>query len=980
MDDYSATSAADATNANTGSLAIGGTASGTIEVAGDYDYFRIQLVAGTVYQFDLKGSSSGVGTLGDPTLMLHNAQNTALRYDDDGGRIYGGSSTDSQIVFIPQESGTYYLNAGGYASASGTYQLSAATLPSDYYLQAVLDQPNNRWNAGTPLGTPINVTYSFPTSVPVEYASYGENNFQPFTTAQKDAARLALADISHYANITFTEVPNAGGQIRFATTDQGSTSTGVTIPWTVGNALTLADVALSNGDPSNTSPTTGTFGYDTLVHEIGHALGLKHPGDYNAGGGGGSPPYLPTSQDASQFTIESYTGNATDSTYMVFDVAALQYLYGANTTAHAGNDNYTFSTSSIYTIWDTAGNDTLDASSWTTSVTMDLSPGAVSYAGYVGVDTTLTPCVAIAFNCTIENATGGSNSDKLLGNIGDNVLMGGAGNDRLDSGAGNDTLDGGTGTDVLIGGVGNDIYVVDVASDVITEVSGEGIDQVNVAFAAAGTYTLGANLENATVTSGATIAVNLTGNADNNVLTGNAAANTLTGGDGNDTLDGGAGADILDGGSGNDTLIGGAGTDTVNLSGNRSQYTLTATTTGWVLSGVDGADTLTDIESAHFSDQTISLGNFAPTGTVTISGTATQGQTLAAANTLADVDGLGAIGYQWQESTNGTAWVNINSVTGDTYTLTATEVSQHIRVVASYTDGHGTLESVTSSATVAVASLGNYINGTEYADTLIGTSGTDFIHAGGGDDTVNGGDGNDLLDGGAGVDTLTGGAGDNTYVINNIYDQVVEAASSGNDTVIADIHVDNLSIGLDKLFSIAGFSRRFTRPIVQTPNNVENLTLQNNSSAHVLGNSLDNRLTGNGEDNVLDGMDGNDILTGGGGHNTLTGGAGADTFVLDRVASMVASISDFNAAQNDKIGLTSNAYCGLFDNAGALRSGVYATGTQATTAQQRLLYDALSGALCYDSDGNGTLASVQVATLTNHSTLNANAFMLVAGN
>jgi serralysin len=109
------------------------------------------------------------------------------------------------------------------------------------------------------------------------------------------------------------------------------------------------------------------------------------------------------------------------------------------------------------------------------------------------------------------------------------------------------------------GGTGNDIYMVDNAKDSVTENANEGIDTVQ----STRTYTLGANLENLTLTG--TSAINGTGNTLDNVLTGNSAANTLTGGAGNDTLDGGAGNDTLTGGTGNDVYrFGpGAGQDTL---------------------------------------------------------------------------------------------------------------------------------------------------------------------------------------------------------------------------------------------------------------------------------------------------------------------------------------------------------------------------------------------------------------------------------
>ncbi len=423
----------------TGGLAVGGAASGNIEVAGDGDYFRVQLVAGTVYEFDLKGASSGGGTLVDPTLMLHDANNTSLRWDNNGGRAYLGSSTDAQIVYIPQESGTYYLRAAGSGSATGSYQLTAKTLSSDYYIQGILDQPNVRWNAGAPVGTAVNVTYSFPTTLPPEYSPDDIRGYRSFSASQKAAAVQALTLISTYANVTFTEVGGSDGQVRFGTCFQGNVLSGVTIPYTSGDALTRADVALANEYPPNSNLSVGTTGYVTLIHEIGHALGLKHPGDYNAIGAPPTPPYLPTSQDARVFTVETYNDiEMPVKSLMPFDIAALQYLYGANLATQGGNDNYTLAAGSAYSIWDSAGNDTLNAATLMGTVTLDLNPGSVSYYGYGSSGMALSPIAAIAFGSTIENAAGGSASDKLLGNAADNRLTGNGGDDRIDGGAGID--------------------------------------------------------------------------------------------------------------------------------------------------------------------------------------------------------------------------------------------------------------------------------------------------------------------------------------------------------------------------------------------------------------------------------------------------------------------------------------------------------------------------------------------------------------
>src|SRR6185312_5997899 len=105
-----------------------------------------------------------------------------------------------------------------------------------------------------------------------------------------------------------------------------------------------------------------------------------------------------------------------------------------------------------------------------------------------------------------------------------------------------DTMDGGLGADTMAGGGGNDTYIIDNVGDVIVEQPNDGTDTALVGLGTAATYTLAANVENATVTAAPSVAVNLTGNDLDNILIGNAAANTLTGGAGNDTLDGGAGA------------------------------------------------------------------------------------------------------------------------------------------------------------------------------------------------------------------------------------------------------------------------------------------------------------------------------------------------------------------------------------------------------------------------------------------------------
>jgi Ca2+-binding RTX toxin-like protein len=240
-------------------------------------------------------------------------------------------------------------------------------------------------------------------------------------------------------------------------------------------------------------------------------------------------------------------------------------------TGGAGDDLYSFNTNSALgsdTIVETAGNgtDTLDFSQSTTlGVTIDLSSTA---AQVVTANLTLTLSAADG----IENATGGSQNDVLIGNALANVLTGGAGNDSLTGGAGNDTL---------IGGAGNDTYVfaadANLGSDTINEAGG-GIDTLDFS----PTTTLGVTVDlsstaaqvvNANLTlilSAGNVIENAIGGSHNDVLIGNSLANVLNGGPGDDSLVGNAGNDTLVGGAGNDTLIGGAGNDTITDVGGRN--------------------------------------------------------------------------------------------------------------------------------------------------------------------------------------------------------------------------------------------------------------------------------------------------------------------------------------------------------------------------------------------------------------------------
>ncbi|MBC7158352.1 MAG: M10 family metallopeptidase C-terminal domain-containing protein, partial [Rhodobacteraceae bacterium] len=230
----------------------------------------------------------------------------------------------------------------------------------------------------------------------------------------------------------------------------------------------------------------GGYGYLTLVHEIGHGLGLAHPHD----SGGDSAIFPGVTSDFDDFgddgqnqgvyTVMSYNdgfptrfpGHTADAETgfgysmgpMALDIAAIQAIYGANTGHRAGSDQYVLPQANLagigwQSLWDTGGTDTITAEGASGAARIDLRGAPLSgpdAGGYVSSVAGVVGGFTIANGVLIENARGGNGDDVIVGNDIANTLWGGDGDDTLDGGHGNDELRGDAGNDILRGGFGVD--------------------------------------------------------------------------------------------------------------------------------------------------------------------------------------------------------------------------------------------------------------------------------------------------------------------------------------------------------------------------------------------------------------------------------------------------------------------------------------------------------------------------------------------
>ena len=452
------------------------------------------------------------------------------------------------------------------SSQSGglSVRTSAFTTGPDY-VQALLEGMS--WS-GT-FGRTSTVNYTFDAST-----EGGTKN----TLETQRAAQMGMQEWSNVANIRFVQ-STSSSPLRFSTADLPSDDEGETVGLATilnsGTTLTSVEVQID----TSYAPALmdrGEAGYFTMLHEIGHAIGIKHPFDEE--GGDGST--LDSEFDTYDYTVMSYTEGEliTEArpavTPLLFDIAAAQYLYGANTSYHAGNDQYVIAgTETIgYAIWDAGGNDSIVAGLAGSAALIDLTDTYDFENEFRSED--ITPGLNkigetvfyVAFNSNIEYAKGNSGNDTINGSNDNNTLLGAGGNDTIDGWTGNDTIYGGQaiadpndGNDLIRGDLGTDLIYGNTGNDYI--------------FGGGGLYSEGAYDLADTVRSGTkTIdASQLSGAGAENIYHDDEdGADTIYGGYGTDVIFGNGGADKLYGGGAasdpndqGDTIIGGHGQDTI---------------------------------------------------------------------------------------------------------------------------------------------------------------------------------------------------------------------------------------------------------------------------------------------------------------------------------------------------------------------------------------------------------------------------------